>query len=401
MDKKLQHPFLNNNQLKLKILFLLFSLNLSYFVFYCYSQGVGINTTGAAADHSAIFDASSTAQGTLITRMNTQQRNAIASPAESLLIFNTTTKCFETYVYGYWYSISCPPCSPPAAPTTGTNVPSQTQIVWNWNSVAGATGYKWSTENNYSNATDNGTSTSYTQTGLTTNTFYTLYIWAYNNCGNSATLSETQITQNVSSCNNVTVNHTAGSISPFTKTIYYNTVSTTLTGVNECWTIQNIGADHPATSSGDATESSGGWYFQFNRPQGFDIADDGITRTPNITWTTIINENSDWVLANDPCNLLLGKGWRIPTLTEWSNALTHGNWSSTDAYNSVLKIHGGGTINGTDPNGPLVYRGSTGIYWANNQSNNYGGTTLFYRGVSWMATSMGKVYGYSLRCLNP
>ena len=57
------------------------------------------------------------------------------------------------------------PFSP--APTPGTHVASLTQIVWNWNTVSGATGYKWNTTNNYGTATDMGTATSKTETGLT------------------------------------------------------------------------------------------------------------------------------------------------------------------------------------------------------------------------------------------
>ena len=38
------------------------------------------------------------------------------------------------------------------APTAGINVPSQTQIIWNWNTVNGATGYKWSTTTTYGSA---------------------------------------------------------------------------------------------------------------------------------------------------------------------------------------------------------------------------------------------------------
>lgn len=38
----------------------------------------------------------------------------------------------------------------PASPTSGTNVLSGTQIIWNWNTVPGATGYKWNTTNDYS-----------------------------------------------------------------------------------------------------------------------------------------------------------------------------------------------------------------------------------------------------------
>src|SRR5262249_3848755 len=68
------------------------------------------------------------------------------------------------------------------------------QIIWNWNTISGATGYKYSTTDDYSNATDNGASTSYTQTGLICNSSYTLYMWAYNICFHSVSATLTQIT---------------------------------------------------------------------------------------------------------------------------------------------------------------------------------------------------------------
>jgi hypothetical protein len=186
------------------ILNLCLSLNL-------FSQnGMSVNTTGLPADASAILDVSSTSQGLLIPRMTTVQRDKISSPVLSLLIFNTTTNCFEAYVNGTWYSVSCPPpCSLPLAPATGTNISSQTQITWIWNSVNGASGYKWSTANNNSNAADNGISTSYTQTGLTCNTSHTLYVWAYNSCGVSATSKA--LSQTTSACPSTVVTYTYSS----------------------------------------------------------------------------------------------------------------------------------------------------------------------------------------------
>jgi Protein of unknown function (DUF1566) len=54
-----------------------------------YSQGTSINTTGTAADASAILDVSSTTQGMLVPRMTQVQRTAISTPATGLLIYQT------------------------------------------------------------------------------------------------------------------------------------------------------------------------------------------------------------------------------------------------------------------------------------------------------------------------
>jgi hypothetical protein len=44
--------------------------------------------------------------------------------------------------------------------------------------------------------------------------------------------------------------------------------------------------DHQATSVNDATEESVGWYWQFNRMQGYKHT--GSARTPNTTWISSI-----------------------------------------------------------------------------------------------------------------
>jgi hypothetical protein len=81
---------------------------------------------------------------------------------------------------------------PPATPETGIHVPLSDQIVWNWNNVPGAIGYKWNSTNDITTAAEMGDTTTKTQTGLPCNTLCTSYVWAYGACGNSdpATLSQ-------------------------------------------------------------------------------------------------------------------------------------------------------------------------------------------------------------------
>lgn len=66
------------------------------------AQNVGINASGAAPDASALLDLSATNSGFLVPRMTLAQRNAIANPANSLLIYqvNGTT--------GYYYNEGTP-----------------------------------------------------------------------------------------------------------------------------------------------------------------------------------------------------------------------------------------------------------------------------------------------------
>lgn len=54
-------------------------------------------------DASALAQFESTAQGFLMPRMTTTQRNAIASPADGLMIYNVTTHRFNIYENGSWF----------------------------------------------------------------------------------------------------------------------------------------------------------------------------------------------------------------------------------------------------------------------------------------------------------
>jgi uncharacterized protein (TIGR02145 family) len=72
-----------------------------------YGQNVGIGANTFTPDNSALLELQSTNSGLLLPRMTTAQRDAISNPAQSLLIFNTTTKCFETYVGNVWYTVWC------------------------------------------------------------------------------------------------------------------------------------------------------------------------------------------------------------------------------------------------------------------------------------------------------
>jgi len=192
------------------------------------------------------------------------------------------------------------------------------------------------------------------------------------------------------------VNHIAGDVAPVDKTVSYGTVETNLSGSNQCWITQNLGSDHQATSATDATEESAGWYWQFNKKQGY--KHDGSTRTPNTTWITSINESSDWQAAYDPCSLLHGAGWRLPTYTEWSDADANNSWGNrSDAYASALKLHAAGFLGTSD--GSLNFRGSHGSYWSSSRSSNAYGWNLSFDGSNCGPGSSNKAIGFSARCL--
>ena len=291
---------------------------------------------------------------------------------------------------------------PPAAPVEGTHVPSTDQIIWNWDGVTGATGYKWNTEDDYGTASDMGTSTTHTESGLTCNTEYSRYVWAYNNTGHSSSTSLYQYTLNCWTCgdSSIIIHHTAGAVAPVTKTVTYGTATNIPGETSKCWITSNLGADRQALAVDDTTESSAGWYWQFNRMQGF--KHNGLTRTPNTTWIPTIFEDVGWLQANDPCFLELGSGWRLPTSNEWSNIKAAGNWANWNGpWNSGLRIHAAGLLNDVD--GTLISRtggdGSVGCYWSRTYQNIMDGYYLSL-GINWCGISLfNKSFATPLRCV--
>jgi hypothetical protein len=198
------------------------------------------------------------------------------------------------------------------------------------------------------------------------------------------------------SCGNpMTRNHAAGSVAPVTKTVTYGTVTNIPGEPSKCWITQNLGADNQATWVNDATEPSAGWYWQFNRMQGY--KHDGSVRTPGTAWITEINESSDWLITNDPCALLLGTGWHIPTYTEWSNVDGAGGWGNwAGPWYSDLKIHAAGLIN---TNGAVFNRGSAGYYTSSSQYMSPINRMLFFNEDICQPDMFTKALGFSVRCV--
>ncbi|MCX6269241.1 MAG: hypothetical protein NTW16_18135, partial [Bacteroidetes bacterium] len=176
---------------------------------------VGINTDGSVPNNSAMLDVKSSNRGLLPPRMTHTEINAIVNPANGLIVYCTDcgtdgNGAFFGYIKGTWNSILT--CIPPETPAAGTNVPAEDQVVWNWNTVPGAIGYRWNTSGSYATATDVGVATTKTETGLICNTPYARYVWAYNACGISAPVTLSQTTIYVAPAAPATGTHTASPV---------------------------------------------------------------------------------------------------------------------------------------------------------------------------------------------
>jgi hypothetical protein len=163
--------------MKILIIFLLANI---ISVLAAFSQGTSINNTGAEPDPSAGLDVNFANKGLLIPRLTDSQRDAIDNPAVGLIIYNTTTECFNVFKTTGWFEW-CGTCVIPSAPEVigGSNA-TTTSIQANWSVYWGATSYYLDVSADISfsgflegyNNLNVGNVTSYNVTGLTSNTTY-------------------------------------------------------------------------------------------------------------------------------------------------------------------------------------------------------------------------------------
>lgn len=71
-----------------------------------YSQSLAINTDGSTAHASALLDVKSNTKGILIPRMTSVQKNAIASPATGLQVYDTDLNLLFYYNGSAWVSVA-------------------------------------------------------------------------------------------------------------------------------------------------------------------------------------------------------------------------------------------------------------------------------------------------------
>jgi len=197
--------------------------------------------------------------------------------------------------------------------------------------------------------------------------------------------------------NPLTIVHAiANGVAPENKTVTYGTVSSSLSGAQKCWITQNLGSTNQAISETDATEAAAGWYWQFNKKKGY--KNNGTLTSPTFPTSNTNTETVNWETIKDPCTLELGAGWRIPTLTEWTN-VNSANLRA-QAYAGILKMHAAGYIS-TGTSSVLTERGSKFFYWsATSNDVTYGKGLVIYTTSTYNQISNNdKDAGLSVRCI--
>ncbi|MCX6267412.1 MAG: hypothetical protein NTW16_08660, partial [Bacteroidetes bacterium] len=245
----------------------------------------------------------------------------------------------------------------PAVPAAGTHVPAETQIEWNWNTVAGATGYKWSITNDYAAATDMLAATTKTETSLACGTAYTRYAWAYNACGNSTPVT---LTQSTSTCS------TPGTPCPGTPTVSYGgkTYNTVQIGT-QCWLKENLNIGSRINGAQDQTNNASIEKYCYNDLESNCDIYGGLYQWGEVV--QYLNGASNTTTWNPvPAGNVVGicpSGWHLPSDPEWCQLDTFldptvncsaTGWSGTDVGQKLKEagnIHWAAPSNATNSSG--------------------------------------------------
>ena len=351
---------------------------------------VAVNTDGSVADPSAILDAKSNNKGFLPPRMNTSNRNAIASPAAGLIIYNTDCNDIQVYNGMVWVpvgnsglvaapgsvtgpAIVCPDatgvvytCSTvsgasgfnwvvpygavitggqgsdaitvsfgvsggnicvnafntcwkspvhcldimvgsPGSPEQGIHISAKSSITWNWEPVTGASGYKWNTLNDYVTATDIGTGLTHTEMNLSCGSTYNRYLWAYNQCSNSAVTTITQSTLSCTDCGSAITDARNGKI--------YNTIAIG----NQCWLKENLDIGTQIDGSIEQTNNQVIEKYCYDNNEANCAIYGGLYQWGELVqYLNGASDSTTW--SPPPSGNVQGicpAGWHIPDNTEW------------------------------------------------------------------------------------
>jgi hypothetical protein len=385
--------------------------------FYNNGANLGIGTTTPNA--SAITEMNSTTQGFLPPRMTTIQRDAIASPAIGLVIFNTTTNCLNFFIGSGWNE------------TCGTLVTTGTIITLN---CIGST----TTGALYNGTAASGVSTTFPYTGGNSGTYSAQAVSSTGVLGLTANLLGGTLALGAGNLvYTISGTPTTSGTASFAVTVGGQSCSLTLSvldlgifpaGTVNCagvtavvnvtnpstgkvWMDRNLGATQVATSSTDA--ASYGDLYQWGRRE------DGHQCRTSATTATLSSidqpANGNFILAptapydwrspqntnlwqgvngvNNPCP----SGYRIPTEPELeAERLSWIVLTSVGAFASPLKLPVAGYR--SDSSGSLLNVGTFGYYW----SGAVFGTVS--RGLYFDSSSVGmgssnRANGIAVRCI--
>lgn len=394
-----------------------------------YNNGGSVGIGTGSPNASAKLEVASTNQGVLIPRMTTTQRNAITG-VNSLMIFNTTTNCFEVYssTSSQWESISCIgycPLPGSITATSATNVGSSSLFA-NWNAATSATEYwfELSTSNTMSPLMNGypvnvGNVVTQSIIGLTCNTTYYYRVRGKNGCGygtySNIMTATTGACGAAPYCN---LNSTcSGSV------IYSGETYPVVQINNQCWLARNLNVGTYTTGSQTNNGSANieKWCYGQNQTNcteygGLYTWDEAMGWSQSVNSTTLPGPQG-----------ICPIGWHIPTDYEWmclemnqgmsqANAATTGNRGTSEggALKETTTLHWSSPNTGATNTSNFTalpggyYNGGSSFFI--NTSGNWWSATESSSGFAWSRTlannlavigrnSANQDLGYSIRCV--
>ena len=340
--------------------------------------GIGANTF--TPDNSALLELQSTNSGLLLPRMTTAQRNAISNPAQSLIIYNLTTKCVEIYESNQWQAIWCD-CigfSVTASASPSTINSGQSSVL----TASGASTYSWSHSL--------GTGSSKTVSPTSTTTYS---VTGTSTAGCTATAS---VTVTVFKCGTSTVTYDG---------VTYNTVQIG----NQCWLKENLRTTKyngnnsitNVTNSSTWKSTTSGAYCCYSN---------------NTSNCTTYGALYNWYAVTT--GKLCPSGWHVPSDAEWTTLVnylggeavaggklketgtTHWQSPNTGATNSSgFTALPGGYRDGSG--GSFGNFGNFGYWWSSTEKDGSSAwdRRLSSNGADVSRSNRNKRHGLSVRCL--
>ena len=388
-----------------------------------HNNGAGVGIGTATPNASAKVEIASTTQGFLPPRMTTVQRDAIATPAAGLVIYNTTTNCLNFFVGSGWNetcgtavvivgtitTINCGTSTVTGSLTAGTAASSVGVSVpytggnagsYNAQSVS-STGVTGLTANLTAGSLANGSgSVTYTITGTPS-------------AAGTATFA---ITFGGQSCNLTISVAAAAPIYPVGSVFCAGAttvVDVTNPSTGKIWMDRNLGATQAATSSTDAA-SYGDLYQWGRRSDGHQCrtsptttALSSVDQPANGNFIKAPSAPYDWRSpqnvnlwqgvngVNNPCP----SGYRLPTETEINaERLSWSTNTKAGAFASPLKLPVAGYRANVLSGCSVCAAGSYGLYWSSTVSGT-NSRYLFYDSGAALMTDQFRASGCSVRCI--